>query len=355
MKEKTSPLTESFFNQVFDPIIIYQIDRTAPFSLDKVTIADANTAYEQVMKKSRADIIGKGFFDVWPQSEAHWGELLRRCIKTRRAAHYEGPSPATDTYLEAVAFNWGSDRVAVIFFDKTEWKKATDALVLSRKKLRELASRLTLSEENTRREIATDIHDRVGYGLVSLLEELRQLESETTAKGKERVHKAMNDVQALINESRSLIFKLSPPALKELGLNPALESLASILLTPQGITWKLVGNEDDIIAKAADDDVCILLFRMTREVLVNVTKHARAQNVTITVRRGKNKIQVMVEDDGIGFDPTQLSEGDMAGHYGLFSIRERLTSLGGSFNIISAPDLGTTIVMTTPRELRGKS
>lgn len=351
--KKTKGITQAFFNQVFDPIVIYHIDPEHPLSLEYTVVEDVNPAYEQVMKKSRDEVVGKRFFDVWPKSESHWGDLLLRCLTTKRAAHYEGTSPATGTYLEAVAFSLEKNRVAVIFFNKTQWKRAEEALQRSRIKLRSLATQLTLSEETTRREIATDIHDRVGYSLVSLLRNLRELEQELPDVYHQRLRTAQTEVSALIVESRNLIFRLSPPSLKDLGLNPALEALAENLLSPHGITWALQGNENDILAKSADDAVCILLFRMTRELLINVVKHSKATQVTLTVRRGPAKIQVMVEDNGCGFNPDEIVRDNDIGHYGLFSIRERLTSLGGQFNLLSSPGHGTTVVMTAPRELRG--
>ena len=139
--------------------------------------------------------------------------------------------------------------------DKTDWKLSNDALKDKQEELRALAAQLTLSEENTRRAIAADIHDRIGYELVAQLKTLRRLMEDDLAPSVRReIERLAAAAERLISQSRSLIFELSPPVLKEVGLNPALEALAKSLLEPQGIEWGLrsrgtIGefNADDAI------------------------------------------------------------------------------------------------------------
>ncbi len=350
-----------FFERTFSPIALYQVERRCCSGKDCakwIRYIDVNGAYEKVMKVERKDVIGRTFAEVWPNVESCWTDIIQKCLATGRTSHCEGECSNIHTYLEAIAFPLPHDRVAVIFLDRTDRKKAYDALkrkqetlLLYRKELRALAAKLTLSEEDTRRAIATDLHDRIGYALVSLLNRFRELRQSNSLEEIQRgIEEAIAETELLISESRELIFELSPPILKEVGLNPALESLADNLLTPLGIQWKFKsrGNRENF---NADDAICVLLYRMTRELLINVIKHAKATSVSIHVHRGPGKIQVVVEDDGRGFPADFTMKQDAGRAFGLFSIRERLVPIGGDLKILSEPGKGSTIAMTAPLDL----
>ena len=90
---------------------------------------------------------------------------------------------------------------------------------------------------------------------------------------------------------------------------------------------------------------------MSRELLVNVIKHAKAKHVHINVNRGPNKIQVVIEDDGVGMRKNFIpGRGNTAG-LGLFSIRERLLHIGGDMRIVSNKD-GTTVSLLAPLKIK---
>src|SRR5262249_5632655 len=108
----------------------------------------------------------------------------------------------------------------------------------------------------------------------------------------------------------------------------------------------------DPLADSVLKDVRTLLFESVRELLFNVVKHAGVARVCVNLARtGDNELLITVVDEGIGFDPTTLADRAKAGQagWGLFSIRERLTLLGGRFEIDSAPGRGTTFRLIAPR------
>ena len=84
------------------------------------------------------------------------------------------------------------------------------------------------------------------------------------------------------------------------------------------------------------------LYRVVQEAMTNVVRHARATRVDVLVERRGDRIRVMVEDDGVGFEPDQVQDGD---HIGLLGLRERAEALGGTLTIESAPGAGTTVVV----------
>lgn len=345
-----------FFEKVFDPIALYRIRENAarPLTAADIIFFEVNPAYERVMKLKRGDIIGKSFIDVWPMAESRWANIVVECLNNNSTVRCEGESRDTDSWLEAVAFPVSQDMAAAIFSDRTEWKKSEEALRRNQEELRNLAAQLTLSEENTRRDIAQDLHDHIGYELVSQLMTLRALNEKNLPENiSGTIQDLIKNTEQLIAGNRNLVFELSPPVLKEVGLNPALEALAKNMLAPREIEWEFIfkGGEAHI-----DDAVSILLYRMTRELLFNVIKHSGAKKVNIIVHRssGRNgkKIMVAVEDDGHGFNVSKCSQ-DNKNKFGLglFSIRERLLAVGGDMKIVSSPDSGTIVIMTCPAVL----
>ena len=347
-----------FFEQTFNPIALYKIEPDiGTRGASSIIYINVNSAYETVNKVRREDVIGKSFLEVWPDVEPCWSEIIERCVKEKHAVHCE--SVYTDKYLEAIAFPLAEDLAATIFLDRTELKKSEAELKDKQKKLikyqsmlRELATKLTISEETTRREIATDLHDSIGHSLLSLLLDLRKLkENYYNPNAAESIlDGAINATERMIAESRQLIFELSPPILLEVGITPALEALADKLLTPRGIMWSVStrGQQKDY---PADDAVCVILYRMSRELLVNVIKHAKAKHVHINVNRGPNKIQVVIDDDGVGMRKNFIpGRGNTAG-LGLFSIRERLLHIGGDMRIVSNKD-GTTVSLLAPLKIK---
>lgn len=347
-------LYKLFFQHATNPIAIYELSPRKTFHPSHIKLIKVNPAYEQVMKVKAEEIVGRSFQEIWPKNESKWAELLYDCFLKKQTTYYQGHSQTTSTYLEGQAFFLPPRRAAVIFSDKTDWKQTYDALTQSKRKLQNFAAQITIAEETTRREIAADIHDRVGYSLVALLQQMRNLEKITQENTVATYAiKAQKELEELIHESRSLIFKLSPPVLKDMGLNPALESLADKTLTPHGISWIFRGQDEAVFTRSADDEVCILLYRMARELLVNIVKHAQASHVNLKVHRGSKNISVEIEDNGQGFDPQKISASlETSTGFGLFSIRERLTSLSGNLIIQSNHQCGTTITMTLPRNLK---
>nr|WP_321503856.1 ATP-binding protein [uncultured Dethiosulfovibrio sp.] len=337
-----------FFERTFDPISLYKVEEDGT-----VRFLDINPAYERVMGVEKKNVVGKTFFEVWPDVESCWHEIIKKCVTSQGSVHCESHCEDVKKYLEAIAFPILPDRASVIFLDRTRWKKSEEKLrekqkelLEYREELRSLAARLTLSEEETRRSIAGQIHDSIGYSLVSLLHNLQQLKK--TGCTVEQLDNAIDSVESIIGQSRELIFQVSPPTLYDLGLNPALESLAEHLLSPKGISYDFQGGN---LVHQAEDEICVLLYQMTRELLINVIKHSRATHVSIRVHRGPSKIQVVVEDNGIGFPkPFTLKWGRLKG-FGLFSIRERLHPIGGSVQVISEPEKGATIAMTAPLKM----
>ncbi len=232
--------------------------------------------------------------------------------------------------------------------DITERKKSEQKILLNQAQLKSLASQLSLIEERERHRLATELHDQIGQSLVASkmkLDELQQ--SATSSELTKTLEEVCKSIGQVIVDTRSLTFDLSYPILYELGFEAAVaEWLREQIHEKHGIETKF---EDDRQPKPLSDDIRALLFRNVRELLINVVKHANAQNVKVSILKIDERICVSVQDDGVGFDPAEVASlaVENAG-FGIFSIRERLEQLGGHLEIESEPDRGSKITMTAP-------
>ena len=227
-------------------------------------------------------------------------------------------------------------------------RQAEKKLFDYQRQLKSLASELSLTEERERRRIATDLHDQISQSLVISKVKLEALrESASLADVVKVLDEVCSSLDQTIQNTRSLTSDLSSPILYELGFEAAVaEWLAEQIRQRHGIETKF---EDDGQFKPLDDDVCALLFRNVRELLINVVKHAQAHKVKVSIWRVNSEVHVSVEDDGVGFNLGDVtSAAARTGGFGLFSIRERLEQLGGHLEIESKRGHGTTVTVTAP-------
>jgi DNA-binding NarL/FixJ family response regulator/anti-sigma regulatory factor (Ser/Thr protein kinase) len=219
--------------------------------------------------------------------------------------------------------------------------------------LRALASELTLAEQRERRRMAEVLHDHLQQLLVGAKFRIRTLERIQDPALRRAALEVDNLITECIEISRSLTGELSPPILHEGGLVPALEWLARSMETKHGLQVVLSAPEE---VNPRAEDISVLLFQSVRELLFNVVKHAQAKTAWVEVGQLDGMIQVLVRDEGVGFDPKGLrATGGSQGGFGLFSIRERLDLLGGRMDFESAPGKGSRFMLLAPMESESPS
>jgi PAS domain S-box-containing protein len=246
---------------------------------------------------------------------------------------------------------WGEEDLALLRISSglignvLERKKAEEELRKYQEQLRSLASQLSLVEERERHRIATDLHDYVGQPLALCKIKLGALRESVSSALAESVDGIRDLIEQTIQYTRSLTFEISPPILYELGFEAAVEWLGEQIPNRHSIRFEF---ENDGQPKPIEDEARVLLFQTVRELLVNVVKHAQARNSSVSIRRDGNNIQITVEDDGIGFDISKLGSYLRTKTFGIFSIRERLNSIGGHLNVESEPGKGTRVTIIAP-------
>jgi signal transduction histidine kinase/CheY-like chemotaxis protein len=210
--------------------------------------------------------------------------------------------------------------------------------------LRLLASELTMAEQRERERLSQVLHDDLQQILVGAKYRLALV-----GLGKD-ISEATEEVVSLIDDaidtSRSLTAELSPPILRQNGLVPALEWLAYWMQAKYGLIVNLTRRKP---IESPQEGVAVFLFQATRELLFNVVKHAEVNTASVEIEQQEGQIQIAVVDQGKGFDPARLRiASGTAGGFGLFSLGERLTRLGGRMKIDSSPGKGSRITLFAP-------
>jgi PAS domain S-box-containing protein len=257
---------------------------------------------------------------------------------------------------------WGSTHVSVIrdaagkpqfvvsmMADITLEKAAQAEIHAYQENLRALASELSITEERERRRLAADLHDHIGQILALSQIKLGALRQEVSSPSSESLVNEVRDfIGQAIRYTRSLTYELGLPILYDLGLRAALEWLAEQMQEQHGISIRVHRDQGtSILPEAAR----VLVFRVVREILTNVVKHAQATEVEISIKEEGPFLRIQVTDNGVGFDTAELgTKSSKSSGYGLFSIRERLSSLGGLLKINSTLGHGTQAVITVPLE-----
>ncbi len=219
-----------------------------------------------------------------------------------------------------------------------------DQVRAGRERLRSLTRRLVEIQETERRYVARELHDEAGQALAALMVGLRLLEREVNRP--EAVIAGIADLRKIadgvLEELHRLSVNLRPASLDHLGLVVALQQHLEAVSDRHGllIQFEVVGFENRLAP-----DVEASLYRIGQEALTNVVRHARATRVDVRLEQGQDALRMVVEDNGIGFDPGILDNHD---RLGVFGMRERAEMLGGTLAVNSSAGSGTVIVVEVP-------
>jgi len=226
-------------------------------------------------------------------------------------------------------------------------QKANQEMEDYQKDLRSLASELFLTEERERRRLATELHDHIGQALAASKIKLGLLQKTANSSDiSQPLAEVRELIEQMIQDTRSLHFKLSLPVLYELGFEAAVKWLAKDMHQQHGLRIQVKIQDRPIVL---NNEVSVLLFQTVRELLVNIIKHAQANRAKISIRKVDNQLQIEVADNGVGFDPAKTAPKQwVVKGFGLFSIRERLNYFAGGLEIESKPGQGSRIILTIP-------
>ena len=210
--------------------------------------------------------------------------------------------------------------------------------------LRALGARLEAAESRERRQIARDLHDDLSQTLAAARIRLTPLESDTRDDVRVAAQALATLVARADHATRNLASRLAPAALYEIGLVPALQALADEIEHDFGIE---VAIDDDGQPKPLSQSARSILYRAVRELLINVAKHAAIREALVECRREGDEIVLQVSDAGTGYDP-DAPQTKPGARLGLPGTRERISFIGGTLEITTAPGKGTQARIRAP-------
>src|SRR5215204_1809293 len=209
--------------------------------------------------------------------------------------------------------------------------------------LRRLVGKLITAQEEERRRVAYDVHDGLAQTAAAAHQRLQVFARHNrpdSASGQEELDEALKLVREVVGEAREVIHDLRPTVLDDFGLAAAVR-LQVQTLRSEGLE---VGLEEALGDERLPPELETTLFRVAQEALTNVRKHARAAAVHVVLDRSGKAVRLMVRDEGRGFRPDEATKSNGPGErVGLSGMRERLSLLGGRFDLQSEPGSGTTV------------
>jgi signal transduction histidine kinase len=208
--------------------------------------------------------------------------------------------------------------------------------------------RVLRATEDERTRIANDLHDgpvqqltALGYGVHRIQRKLAGHELTAADQLLDRLGRNLaEEVQGL----RRLMTELRPPALDEQGLEAALRDHVQAFTRDTKIACQF----DATVGQRLTPEAETALYRVTQESLTNIVKHAAATRVAVALTERDHAVRLRISDNGAGFDSSRAHELLRQGHFGLAGMRERVTAVGGRWQLDSAPGQGTTITVTVP-------
>jgi signal transduction histidine kinase len=209
-----------------------------------------------------------------------------------------------------------------------------------------LSARLIHAQEEQRRNVARELHDQLGQELTALRLNLNALKARSAENQcvQEQIEKLETIAQRLDQDLDFLVWELRPTVLDDFGLRAALARHTEDWSKMNGVRAEL--HSTGLNGDRLPPEVETTLFRAAQEALNNVAKHARASRVDVILERRLNQVALIVEDDGIGFDPSDESAVEQ--RVGLAGMRERAALVGGTVHVESAPGKGTTVFVRAP-------
>ena len=271
-------------------------------------------------------------------------ETLLGCIEVHNKEEDGGFTPFDQKTLIGV-----SQVASIAIQNALAYQKLQEAEILHS----HLLDKIMTAQEEERRRISRELHDEIGQSLTSLLVGLRAAEDEM---GQGRISGRVSDLRKItgntLQEVQRLARGLRPSVLDDFGLEEAIARYAADFSSTYGIQVDVA--QDGGIRDRLPPAVETALYRIVQEALTNVGKYAKATTVSILLQRNPDQLQLIVEDDGQGFDAQVVLQSSVAGaHLGLHGMRERAALLNGSISIESSPGTGTTIYVNIPLKTGG--
>ena len=324
------------------------------------TLTFANEAYCRYFDKTRKELIGQRFMEMLPKEDLqrlneHLASLTKEhptaVITHRRVATPHGRLRWQQWTDRAIFDNSGVlVEYQSVGNDITERKEAEEELRNSRERLRAFSARLQSAKEEEARRISREIHDKLGQALTGLKMDISWLQRKITklsaARSANNIQDRMTSMCREIDETvqtvRRISTELRPGVLDDVGLVGALEWQAQEFKNRTGVRFTLSANKKEL---QLDSNLATAVFRIFQEILTNITRHARASDIQVSLNSRESELVLQVSDNGIGILKKDFAR---IGALGIVGMRERAQLFGGRVELQGVSGKGTTVSVTFP-------
>lgn len=309
----------------------------------------ANRGFAGMVKRPLARVMGESFYRFLSEAgratlKPHLGRAAKPMSTLQVLLNAtDGSEIPAQLSVRRLSRN-GSGGVAfcMVVTDMTEARR-------SERLLRGLSHSLMQAQESDRRRLAVELHDRASQNLGTILLRLRLLSGKVPARAR-ALREEVAEIGGMVGETADVVEviakNLRPSVLEILGLVPALRAAIAEFVKRTGIAVTLACARAPVRLSAESE---LVLYRILEEALNNVERHADARNATVRLRQQGAIVELVIRDDGVGFDPDQRPAGKrMNEGVGLIGLRERATYVGGALRITSTPGTGTEIEARIP-------
>lgn len=294
------------------------------------------------------DLVGRWHYEVFPGLPEHWKAAHAQGLAGQTVRHDDDPfvnEDGTMQWYRWAVLPWVNDGGGVggiiIFTENVTARKRAE------EELRNLSRRLMESQDTSRRELARELHDRIGQNLTALSLNLSIIKAQIPSERPETVPARLADslslVAATMDRVRNLMADLRPPALDDYGLAAALRWYGKLFFERSGVAVRVVGGAAPLRLPPTIETA---LFRIAEEAMTNVGRHAAAREVVITLAETAAEVRLTIADDGQGFNMASLRG---SASWGMASMRERAEAIGAHCEVESAPGRGTTVTVRMAR------
>lgn len=317
-----------------------------------------NKAAENISGYTAEEVIGHARIWEWlypvPDYRAEILEKVQEIIeKGRKAENFETQIRTKDGLRRTIS--WYSNNLVkdgeiigsiALGSDITGRRSAEQQLRSSHEKLEVLSKKILQGQEEDRSRLARELHDEVGQALTAVKLDLQMLDEELSGQGHpchKRLMESVDLVDETIERVRRQSSSLRPPALDDIGLAAAVQSMAKGFGNRSKINTRVTTEN---LTTRFSKDMETALFRCIQEALTNVARHAKALNVNVALSQEPQRVSVTIKDDGIGFEPEKLKT--TPEYIGLTGMKERVNLLQGTLEIDSKHKQGTCIYISIP-------
>ncbi len=356
MQQQLSAQISEYADEIADlyenaPCGYHSLDKNGVFQhINRTELKWLGYTWDEIVGNlSMSDILTADSQETFPQSFRYFKDTGE--VRDVEMEMIRKDGSTLNVLISAVAVydangNYVTSRSTV--YDMTERKKMERERSEHLQRLAEVSRHLVAAQEEARRLLSRELHDRTSPNLAAININLNMIAAEMPQAHSSEFAERLEDTRALIDDTaasiRDICAEMRPPLLDYAGLAAALESYVHQFSRRTGINVRLKCNNRET---RYDPELESLLFRICQEALTNCAKHANARSASVTLNSGR-QVELTIADNGRGFDIRHLGKVGFIG-LGILNMREMAEVAGGKFTISSAPGEGTIIEV----EIRG--